>query len=202
MSDQAASVIEYKLLIIGDSAVGKTCLLLRFSDSTFSEGYISTIGVDFKVKTIRVNGKEVKLKIWDSAGQERFRSITSSYYREAHGILLVYDITDTPSYNNIPKWLDEVHRYVPQEKKVVKMLVGTKSDLTLKRTVTEEVPKAFARSQLPPMPFIETSAKANLNVEECFQTIADAIMNQGAPPPSPVVGNLPAPNPPRRCCGS
>jgi len=188
----------FKLLIVGDSAVGKTSLLLRFCDATFSDVYISTIGVDFKVKTSRVEGKVIKLQIWDSAGQERFRSITSSYYRNTHGILMVYDITDLRSYENIKNWLDEVHRYA--KKDVRTMLVGTKSDMANKRAVKEELSKAFAEENA--MPFIETSAKANLNVEECFQKIAVVIMNHVVPPaPAPVV-NLPAPVPPRSCCGS
>ncbi|KAK0832473.1 ras GTPase, partial [Friedmanniomyces endolithicus] len=91
----------FKLLLIGDSGVGKSCLLLRFADDTYTESYISTIGVDFKIRTIELDGKTVKLQIWDTAGQERFRTITSSYYRGAHGICVVYDVTDMDSFNNV-----------------------------------------------------------------------------------------------------
>uniref|UniRef100_A0A3B4XGM9 RAB1A, member RAS oncogene family a n=1 Tax=Seriola lalandi dorsalis TaxID=1841481 RepID=A0A3B4XGM9_SERLL len=91
----------FKLLLIGDSGVGKSCLLLRFADDTYTESYISTIGVDFKIRTIELDGKTIKLQIWDTAGQERFRTITSSYYRGAHGIIVVYDVTDQVSTHNL-----------------------------------------------------------------------------------------------------
>ncbi|EEB90600.1 hypothetical protein MPER_11169 [Moniliophthora perniciosa FA553] len=101
----------FKLLLIGDSGVGKSCLLLRFADDTYTESYISTIGVDFKIRTIELEGKTVKLQIWDTAGQERFRTITSSYYRGAHGIIVVYDVTDNDTFTNVKQWLQEIDRY-------------------------------------------------------------------------------------------
>jgi Ras-related protein Rab-1A len=120
-------------LLIGDSGVGKSCLLLRFADDTYTESFISTIGVDFKIRTIDLEGKTVKLQIWDTAGQERFRTITSSYYRGAHGIIVVYDITDTESFANVRMWLKEVDRYGSEG--VSKLLVGNKSDLSARRVV-------------------------------------------------------------------
>ena len=98
----------FKLLLIGDSGVGKTCILFRFSDDAFNTTFISTIGIDFKIKTIDIGGKRVKLQIWDTAGQERFHTITTSYYRGANGIMLVYDITNPKSFDNITKWLKNI----------------------------------------------------------------------------------------------
>lgn len=102
----------------------QSCLLLRFADDTYTESYISTIGVDFKIRTIDLDGKTIKLQIWDTAGQERFRTITSSYYRGAHGIIIVYDVTDLDSFQNVKQWLHEIDRYASEN--VNKLLVGNK----------------------------------------------------------------------------
>ena len=161
----------FKLLLIGNSGVGKSCLLLRFSDDTYSNDYISTIGVDFKIKTVELEGKTVKLQIWDTAGQERFRTITSSYYRGSHGIIIVYDITDQESFNGVKMWLQEIDRYATST--VLKLLVGNKCDLTDKRIVEFDVAKEFAEANN--MPFLETSALDSTNVEEAFLTMAKQI---------------------------
>lgn len=161
----------FKLLLIGDSGVGKSCLLLRFADDTYTESYISTIGVDFKIRTIELDGKTIKLQIWDTAGQERFRTITSSYYRGAHGIIVVYDVTDNESFNNVKQWLHEIDRYACEN--VNKLLVGNKSDLTAKRVVSTEQGKEFAESL--GIEFLETSAKTSTNVEQAFLTMASQI---------------------------
>merc|ERR1712083_1266763 len=140
-ADAMAMAAEYdylfKLLLIGDSGVGKSCLLLRFADDIYTESYISTIGVDFKIRTVELDGKTIKLQIWDTAGQERFRTITSSYYRGAHGIIIVYDITDVESFNNVRQWLFEIDRFASEH--VNKLLVGNKSDLDQKRCVEQSV---------------------------------------------------------------
>ncbi|KAF7728601.1 GTP-binding protein of the rab [Apophysomyces ossiformis] len=164
----------FKLLLIGDSGVGKSCLLLRFADDTYTESYISTIGVDFKIRTIELEGKTVKLQIWDTAGQERFRTITSSYYRGAHGIIVVYDVTDQDSFNNVKQWLQEIDRYAAEG--VNKLLVGNKSDLTDKKVVETETAKEFADGLS--IPFLETSAKSATNVEQAFLTMAKQIKDR------------------------
>ncbi|WAR19583.1 RAB1A-like protein [Mya arenaria] len=167
----------FKLLLIGDSGVGKSCLLLRFADDTYTESYISTIGVDFKIRTIELDGKTIKLQIWDTAGQERFRTITSSYYRGAHGIIVVYDVTDQESFNNVKQWLHEIERYASEN--VNKLLVGNKCDLTTKKVVDYTTAKEFADSI--GIPFLETSAKNATNVEQAFMTMAAEIKNRMGP---------------------
>lgn len=164
----------FKLLLIGDSGVGKSCLLLRFADDTYTESYISTIGVDFKIRTIELEGKTVKLQIWDTAGQERFRTITSSYYRGAHGIIVVYDVTDQDTFANVKQWLQEIDRYACEG--VNKLLVGNKSDLASKKVVEYAAAKEFA-DQLS-IPFLETSAKNATNVEQAFLTMAKQIKDR------------------------
>jgi len=161
----------FKLLLIGDSGVGKSCLLLRFADNTYTDSYISTIGVDFKIRTLDIDGKTVKLQIWDTAGQERFRTITSSYYRGAHGIIVVYDVTDKVSFNNVKQWLGEIDRYACQS--VNKLLVGNKADLVEKKVVDYNESKEFADSL--GISFLETSAKSAQNVEEAFLTMTRQI---------------------------
>lgn len=161
----------FKLLLIGDSGVGKSCLLLRFADDTYTESYISTIGVDFKIRTIELEGKTIKLQIWDTAGQERFRTITSSYYRGAHGIIVVYDVTDMESFNNVRTWLGEIDKYATDN--VNKLLVGNKCDLVVKKVVDQNTAKDFADSL--GIPFLETSAKSATNVEQAFMTMSSEI---------------------------
>lgn len=170
----------FKLLLIGDSGVGKSCLLLRFADHTYTESYISTIGVDFKIRTIDLDGKTIKLQIWDTAGQERFRTITSSYYRGAHGIIVVYDVTDSESFNNVKQWLSEIERYASEN--VNKLLVGNKCDLAHKKQVEYDQAKTFADNL--DIPFLETSAKNATNVEKAFLTMAAEIKNRIASQPS------------------
>lgn len=161
----------FKLLLIGDSGVGKSCLLLRFADNAYTDAYISTIGVDFKIRTVDIDGKNIKLQIWDTAGQERFRTITSSYYRGSHGIIVVYDVTDMDSFNNVKQWFQEIDRFATEG--VVKLLVGNKCDAVDKKVVDYNVAKEFADSM--GVQFLETSAKDSTNVEQAFLAMARQI---------------------------
>ncbi|CCC06926.1 ras family-domain-containing protein [Copromyces sp. CBS 386.78] len=160
-----------KLLLIGDSGVGKSCCLLRFSEDSFTPSFITTIGIDFKIRTIELDGKRVKLQIWDTAGQERFRTITTAYYRGAMGILLVYDVTDERSFNNIRTWFANVEQHATEG--VNKILIGNKCDWEEKRAVSKEQGQALA-DELG-IPFLEVSAKANINIEEAFFSLANDI---------------------------
>jgi len=170
----------FKILMVGDSGVGKSSLLLRFTDDTFTDNFISTIGVDFKIRTVSLDGKVIKMQIWDTAGQERFRTITSSYYRGAHGVILVYDVTDQVSFNNARQWLTEIERYACGN--VVKLLVGNKSDLASKRVVSTGTGKEFAdQFQLP---FIEASAKDGSNVKQAFMTLVKEVYDKAVDSPS------------------
>lgn len=161
--------------------MGKSCLLLRFADDTYTESYISTIGVDFKIRTVELDGKVIKLQIWDTAGQERFRTITSSYYRGAHGIIVVYDVTEADSFSNVKQWLGEIDKYANES--VNKLLVGNKCDLVNKRVVDYQTAKSFADEI--GIPFLETSAKNATNVEQAFMTMAAEIKSRMASQPIP-----------------
>ena len=138
-----------------------------------------------KIRTIQLEGKTIKLQIWDTAGQERFRTITSSYYRGAHGIIVVYDVTEMETFNNVKQWLHEIDRYATEG--VNKLLVGNKSDLISKRAVDTATAKEFADSLS--IPFLETSAKSATNVEQAFMTMAGEIKTRMAATPTARLGN-------------
>ncbi|VDN83291.1 Uncharacterized protein BM_BM5972 [Brugia malayi] len=164
----------FKLLLIGDSGVGKTCILYRFSDDAFNTTFISTIGIDFKIKTIELKGKKIKLQIWDTAGQERFHTITTSYYRGAMGIMLVYDITNAKSFDNIAKWLRNIDEHASED--VEKMLLGNKCDMAERRVVSRERGEKIANDH--GIRFLETSAKANIQIDKAFYDLAEAILDK------------------------
>jgi len=160
--------LQIKLLMIGDSAVGKTSLLLRYANDTFSSTFITTIGIDFKIKTIDLDGKRVKLQIWDTAGQEQFRTITRSYFRGAQGIVLVYDITDRGTFNSVRSWMSQIADHADAQ--VNRVLIGNKCDHETARQVSTEEGNRLADEY--GVKFFETSAKNDINVSECFTTIA------------------------------
>ena len=160
--------------MIGNSGVGKSCLLLRFTEDSWSESYVTTIGVDFKIKTLDIESKSVKLQIWDTAGEERFRNIVSSYYRGAHGIMMVYDITDLEIFENLNSWLNEIANNDSEH--VFKILVGNKCDMEKDRKVTYQQGEEFAKEHK--MFFFETSAKDSINVQEAFETMTKEIIKE------------------------
>lgn len=164
----------FKLLLIGDSGVGKTSVLFRFSDDAFNSTFISTIGIDFKIRTIELGDKKIKLQIWDTAGQERFRTITTAYYRGAMGILLVYDITNEKSFENIKTWIKNIEQHASAD--VEKMILGNKCDMEDKRKITKEQGEQLAKEYN--VKFMETSAMNRTNVEKAFTEIASDIKNK------------------------
>jgi Ras-related protein Rab-2A len=161
----------FKYIIIGDTGVGKSCLLLQFTDKRFQPVHDLTIGVEFGARMITIDGKQIKLQIWDTAGQEAFRSITRSYYRGAAGALLVYDITRRDTFNHLTTWLEDARQH--SNSNMVIMLIGNKSDLESRREVKKEEGEAFAREH--GLVFMETSAKTAANVEEAFINTAREI---------------------------
>nr|XP_023416673.1 ras-related protein Rab-35 [Cavia porcellus] len=153
------------------ASVGKSSLLLRFADNTFSGSYITTIGVDFKIRTVEINGEKVKLQIWDTAGQERFRTITSTYYRGTHGVIVVYDVTSAESFVNVKRWLHEINQNCDD---VCRILVGNKNDDPERKVVETEDAYKFAGQM--GIQLFETSAKENVNVEEMFNCITELVL--------------------------
>lgn len=171
--DEAEYDYLFKVVLIGDSGVGKSNLLSRFTRNEFHLESKSTIGVEFATRTIQVDGKTIKAQIWDTAGQERYRAITSAYYRGAVGALLIYDMTKQASYTHVEKWLKELRDHA--DANIVIMLVGNKSDLVHLRAVSTKDAESFAQNE--GLSFVETSALNASNVEIAFQTILTEIFN-------------------------
>ncbi|CAM6098430.1 unnamed protein product [Calypogeia fissa] len=161
----------FKYIIIGDTGVGKSCLLLQFTDKRFQPVHDLTIGVEFGARMITIDSKPIKLQIWDTAGQESFRSITRSYYRGAAGALLVYDITRRETFNHLASWLEDARQHANSNMTI--MLIGNKCDLSHRRAVSTEEGEQFAKEN--GLVFMETSAKTAHNVEEAFINTAAKI---------------------------
>ncbi|XP_064153093.1 ras-related protein Rab-3C isoform X2 [Anguilla rostrata] len=176
----------FKLLIIGNSSVGKTSFLFRYADDCFTSAFVSTVGIDFKVKTVYKNDKRIKLQIWDTAGQERYRTITTAYYRGAMGFILMYDITNEESFNAVQDWSTQIKTYSWDNAQVV--LAGNKCDMEEERVVPAASGRMLAE-QLG-FQFLETSAKENVNVAQTFERLVDIICVQTAenPEADPAVG--------------
>uniref|UniRef100_UPI00358DDB9D ras-related protein Rab-30 n=1 Tax=Myxine glutinosa TaxID=7769 RepID=UPI00358DDB9D len=176
----------FKIVLIGNAGVGKTCLVRRFTQGLFPPGQGATIGVDFMIKTVVVDGTKVKLQIWDTAGQERFRSITQSYYRSAHALVLTYDITNEETFTCLPDWLKEMETHAATD--VPRVLVGNKLDLTSSRQVSRERAEEFAN--VHNLCYVETSAKEADNVEQLFLELASEL-TRSARHPALAAGPLP-----------
>ncbi|XP_037551344.1 ras-related protein Rab-15-like [Nematolebias whitei] len=162
----------FRLLLLGDSGVGKTCMLRRFTEGEFDPSHISTIGVDFKMKTIEIDGTKVRVQIWDTAGQERYQTITKQYYRRAEGIVFVYDITNEPSFQNIVKWASDVDELAPDE--VQTILVGNKADEEMRRQVTKD--QGYRLAENYGMEFFEVSASTSRNICESFIRVTELVL--------------------------
>ena len=162
----------YKVLLLGDSTVGKTCFLMRYTDKSFQEAHMSTIGLDYRLKNMQLkNGKNIKLQIWDTAGQDRFRAITKNYYKGAHGILLIYDITSIQTYENVKNWIAQIREEASPH--IVIYIIGNKIDMVEERKIkTEEGQKLANEFHLQ---FYETSAKTGENVNETFESLVNKI---------------------------
>ncbi|XP_070578911.1 ras-related protein Rab-15-like isoform X2 [Ptychodera flava] len=166
-----------RLLMIGDSGVGKTCMLCRFADDDsdeISQTHISTIGIDFKMKTLKVDDKKIRIQIWDTAGQERYETITKQYYRRAQGVVVVYDISNETSFLNIKKWIDLVSNCASEDTEI--MLVGNKNDSRQRRVITKERGEELAKELK--VPFYETSAFNDTNIDEVFIELAKIVMKR------------------------
>ena len=162
----------YKVLLLGDTTVGKTCFLLKYTDKTFQEVHMSTIGLDYRLKSMKLkSGKNVKLQIWDTAGQDRFRAITKNYYKSANGIILIYDVTSLVTYENVKSWISQIREEAPPN--VVIFIAGNKIDMEEERKVNTEDGKRLADEY--GFPFYETSAKEDININETFEDLVESI---------------------------
>ena len=189
----------FKILMVGDSGVGKSSIMIRFSDDAFTTNFIPTLGIDFKIKTVEIRGKKIKLQIWDTAGQERFHSITAHYYRGAMGIMLVYDISDPTSFDNITKWVRSIEKHGKSDAQIT--ILGNKCDMEDKRRIGKGRGQVIAIEH--GVRFLETSAKNNFNIDKAFMDLSECILDNMLDVQEPQ-HNLPTAHlingPCQRCC--
>ena len=176
MSDETV----YKVLLLGDTTVGKTCFLMKYTDKTFQDIHMATIGLDYRLKTMKLkNGKDIKLQIWDTAGQDRFRAITKNYYKGSHGIILIYDVTNLQTFENVKTWVNQIREETTTN--VVIYIAANKIDMETERKVTKQEGESLAQEL--GFPFMETSAKSGININETFEDLVERI--------DKVFGNIP-----------
>ena len=169
---QNKSVNSYKVLLLGNSYVGKTCILLRYSEDSFTENYDVTIGLNYRIKTLEIDNTTVKMQIWDTSGEEKFKSIAKNFYRGAHGVVLVYDICELNSFLDVKSWIEQIIENSENDD-IIMILCGNKSDKEQNRKVSRDEGEQLAKSY--GIPFYECSAKSGLNINEVFDDMCKRI---------------------------
>ena len=162
----------YKVLLLGDTTVGKTCFLMKYTDKTFQDIHMATIGLDYRLKSMKLkSGKNIKLQIWDTAGQDRFRAITKNYYKGSHGIILIYDVTNVQTFENVKQWVSQIREEASAN--VIIYIAGNKIDMEEERKVNKEEGEKLAEEL--GFPFVETSAKSGININKTFEDLVERI---------------------------
>ena len=162
----------YKVLLLGNSCVGKTCILLRFSEDSYTDNYEVTIGLNYRIKTINIDNNPIKMQIWDTSGEEKFKAIAKNFYRGAHGVLLVYDICEKKGFLDVKSWIEQIIENTDNDN-IVMILCGNKIDKEKERIISKQEGENLAKSY--GIPFFECSAKNNININEMFTTMAQNI---------------------------
>ena len=165
----------YKVLLLGNSYVGKTCILLRFSEDSFSDHYELTIGLNYRIKTLNVDNNPIKMQIWDTSGEEKFKAIAKNFYRGAHGVILIYDVCEKNSFLDVKSWIEQIIENTDNDE-IVMLLCGNKSDKVKERIISTEEGENLAKNY--GLPFFECSAKNNININEIFNTMAQNIYSK------------------------